>query len=569
MFNLTCPFCNFNGKNLTSLSTHTAMKHQCNGESLYEIKLGQRPDCSCGCGEKTEFISIHNGYRKTKKGHLDPEMLLTRGKNISKTLQDNPKIISEQTKIKISESRKEGFKNGTIKNWSDKSINPDSKIWSKGKTKDNDSRLADLGKKSSITLKEKFAKGELKIWCEGKTLDTDYRLKEISQKLKQKYKNGEFNLWQNSDRKFEISKKISEKHRLKNDILLFRLEERKDEFNIVSDISEYENNAKQLIYNCNVCNNIQNMSFQSFERGRLCDYCYGGKISKAHKEIFDFIKLYLNEEILLNNRSILSPYELDIYVPNKNFGIEYNGLYWHSSAKKTSDFQPKRHSIKQKLAQSLNIKLLQIFEDEWINKREIVESLILHRLNLSENKIGARKCDIKIIEDKNIINDFFNKNHIDGSIKNWNINFSLIKNNEIVASLILRKPQSKKYKNHYEIARFATKLNSSIPGGLSKLVYNAKKWCFEQNNCEGIITYLDQRLGSVNTYEKAGFKKIDETPPSFWWVSLSKMKRYNRQIFKATSNKTEKEVAEENKVHKIYGCNNSIFILKNNVSFLN
>jgi hypothetical protein len=133
----------------------------------------------------------------------------------------------------------------------------------------------------------------------------------------------------------------------------------------------------------------------------------------------------------------------------------------------------------------------------------------------------------------------------------------------VISSLILRKPQSKKYKNYFEVARFATKLNTSVPGGLSKLIHNAKKWCFEQNNCEAILTYLDQRLGAINTYEKVGFLKVDETAPSFWWVSLNKMKRYNRQTFKATKDKTEKEIALENKVHKIYGCNNSIFIIKN------
>jgi L,D-peptidoglycan transpeptidase YkuD (ErfK/YbiS/YcfS/YnhG family) len=65
----------------------------------------------------------------------------------------------------------------------------------------------------------------------------------------------------------------------------------------------------------------------------------------------------------------------------------------------------------------------------------------------------------------------------------------------------------------------------------------------------------------VDTYENAGFIKIGETLPSFWWVSLQKIKRYNRQQFKATKDKSEEEVAEENKVYKIHGCNNSIFLL--------
>jgi len=52
--------------------------------------------------------------------------------------------------------------------------------------------------------------------------------------------------------------------------------------------------------------------------------------SKGELEIYNFVKLLLpNEEVISNIRSVISPKELDIYIPFKKFAIEYNGLYWH------------------------------------------------------------------------------------------------------------------------------------------------------------------------------------------------------------------------------------------------
>ena len=39
----------------------------------------------------------------------------------------------------------------------------------------------------------------------------------------------------------------------------------------------------------------------------------------------------IDDNIILNNRDIISPNELDIYVPSRNIAFEYDGLYWHSN----------------------------------------------------------------------------------------------------------------------------------------------------------------------------------------------------------------------------------------------
>ena len=48
--------------------------------------------------------------------------------------------------------------------------------------------------------------------------------------------------------------------------------------------------------------------------------------------MLDVIKSLYSGEIVENCRNIIKPYELDIYIPKKKIAIEYNGIYWHSTA---------------------------------------------------------------------------------------------------------------------------------------------------------------------------------------------------------------------------------------------
>ena len=110
--------------------------------------------------------------------------------------------------------------------------------------------------------------------------------------------------------------------------------------------------------------------------------------SISEKEISDFIKSICNYEILENDRNIISPKELDIYIPQKNLAIEFDGLYFHSTKfGKDSDY----HLGKTLACEEKGIRLIHIFEDEWLFKRQIVESIIKSALGIYKQKIFARK----------------------------------------------------------------------------------------------------------------------------------------------------------------------------------
>lgn len=119
---------------------------------------------------------------------------------------------------------------------------------------------------------------------------------------------------------------------------------------------------------------------------------FAGKIklgyvkSKAESEIVKFIKTFYNGSIYTNTHKIIPPKELDIYFPELNKAIEYNGTYWHADPRffNKSDlvrtvpvYEIWEHDKeKQILCETNNIKLLTIWEYDYNNKyEEILEEI--------------------------------------------------------------------------------------------------------------------------------------------------------------------------------------------------
>jgi len=144
----------------------------------------------------------------------------------------------------------------------------------------------------------------------------------------------------------------------------------------------------------------------------LCVICnpIGNKYSGMENELFNFIQENYDGNIIRNSR--IENKELDIYLPEINLAFEFNGLYWHSEIYKDKNY----HKDKTELCNKNNIRLYHIWEDDWLYKKDIVKSMILNKLGKSKNKIFARKCVIKVIDDNKKIKDFLDNNHIQGFV---------------------------------------------------------------------------------------------------------------------------------------------------------
>ena len=277
-----------------------------------------------------------------------------------------------------------------------------------------------------------------------------------------------------------------------------------------------------IIYTCPKCHKESEISLQfinlRINRYNLdiCLHCIPYKTSSGQQlELSNWIRS-LNKKIEKNYK-LKNNKELDIYIPDKNLGIEFNGLYWHSEIFKNRNY----HLEKLKQANKENIQLLNIWEDDWICKKNIVKSIIKSKLGLS-NKIHGRQTIIRNVNSKDTRN-FLDQNHLQGFVPS-SIKLGLFYNNELVSLMTFGK-RNINNKTQYELLRFANKLNYTVIGGVSKLF----KYFLDNYNINNLISYVNRDITTSNLYEKLGFNLIGETSPGYWW--FKNKTKYNRIKF--------------------------------------
>ncbi len=324
-----------------------------------------------------------------------------------------------------------------------------------------------------------------------------------------------------------------------------------------------------LNFNCKKCNTTFSiLPYQFYYRLNsnlsICTNCYPISDNSSIKqiEIFNFINENYNGCIIQNDRTIVSPYEIDVYLPDLNIGFEFNGIFWHSDKFKDDNY----HYKKNKMAIDNGIKLYTIWEDDWNIKRDICKSFILNKLSKSI-KIGARKTEIrnvKYLESKK----FLDENHLQGDVKS-SIRLGLFYKNELVSLMTfskLRLPLNRKMvKNNdvYELTRFCSKLNMVIVGGSSKLL----KHFISEYNPKEIQTYSDNLISDGNLYKNLGFSYIHESKPGYWYlINGIRQHRFNWRKQKLVSmgydvNKSEREIMLELGFYRIYNAGNKKWIM--------
>ena len=95
-------------------------------------------------------------------------------------------------------------------------------------------------------------------------------------------------------------------------------------------IEDYVNTHTKILHKHTTCGNIYPVTPNKFLYGRRCPVCANNGVSAPETEISEYIEEIYDGEILKNDRTLLNTKELDIYLPDENIAIEYDGLYWHS-----------------------------------------------------------------------------------------------------------------------------------------------------------------------------------------------------------------------------------------------
>ena len=155
------------------------------------------------------------------------------------------------------------------------------------------------------------------------------------------------------------------------------------EYIIIS--NKYKNNKDLLEVKHNKCGRIWKTSYNNLTSTlNHCPYCSRIRNkSEIENELFNFISEFYTGKILTNTRVLLeSGKELDIYLSDIKLAIEFDGLYWHSDKFLDKNY----HLRKTKECEEKGIHLIHIFEDEWINKKDIVKDKIIKLIYLLENE---------------------------------------------------------------------------------------------------------------------------------------------------------------------------------------
>ena len=328
---------------------------------------------------------------------------------------------------------------------------------------------------------------------------------------------------------------------------------------------KYGNNFNYK-WKCLQCGNEFNSFINPswFKQGQVksyarCEHCYPylSGYSFEEKDVIDFLKQIYQGEIIENSRKIISPYELDIFIPEKKLAIEFNGIYWHSTEKLPSNY----HLNKTELCEKQGIQLIHIFENEWLSKNDICKSRIANLLGIYSKKLYARNGIIQVLTN-NEANEFVQQNHIQGSV-NCKINLGLFIENELVSVMTFSKPRfSKKYE--YELVRFCSKLNYKVVGAAGKLL----KYFEENYKPKSLVSYADRRWSIGKLYLNLGFSLVEKTRPNYWYTkekfTLQSRVKFQKHKLKNIlpifdENLSEAENMRNNNYFKIFDSGNLVF----------
>lgn len=162
--------------------------------------------------------------------------------------------------------------------------------------------------------------------------------------------------------------------------------------------------------------------------------------------------------------------ELDFMIDSHSTAIEVNGLFWHSQPMDANYISKDYHQKKHIQANEAGITLLSFTEDQILEKFPIVESIITHKLGLTEKRIHARKCELRLISQKQA-DQFMNENHLNGSA-NGSTRYGLFHGETMVYAMIFG--GSRFNRGGIELIRAAALKFHHVPGGFGKILKKFK-----------------------------------------------------------------------------------------------
>ena len=267
-----------------------------------------------------------------------------------------------------------------------------------------------------------------------------------------------------------------------------------------------------------------------------------------------------------NDRLVLDGKEIDIWIPEKNIGIEVNPAGTHSVDSNVGVSDKDYHQKKSLLAVSKGIALIHMYDEDFCDgeKYNKIMDLICMEPSVA---VGARKCDLKPL-DRSEANRFLDRYHLQGGEKASGVRYGLFYGDDVVA--VMTAGKSRFAKADLEILRYCVHPKYAVSGGFMRLFTAVLSG---MDDGMSIVSYMDlnKRFRSESIYEKAGFSYDGLTPPDYVWVGSKGdiLKRYDTMKKKLMeqgypADKSEKEIMFSRHYLRVFGAGSVRYVYTKN-----
>ena len=258
------------------------------------------------------------------------------------------------------------------------------------------------------------------------------------------------------------------------------------------------------------------------KQGAGCPRC---NINSKEEFLINLFKEY-NINYLYRDRNLIKPLEIDILVPGFNFGIEHNGLAFHSFGKNSwgaldnyHSLDKRRHLDKTIKVEEQGFQLFHIREDHLLNplKKDIWKSVLLNKCSIS-HKIHARKLQVvSLCNHQEFTKTFLEENHLQGNCPS-SIKLGLQDPKTGVIYSIMTFGKSRFDKNiEYELLRFCNLKYHNVRGAASKLMSAFEKYY----KPDSIVSYANRDWSKGNLYRAIGFVYSHTAEPNYIYTDFN------------------------------------------------
>ena len=270
------------------------------------------------------------------------------------------------------------------------------------------------------------------------------------------------------------------------------------------------------------------------------------EFSPAH-DLYRFIQsLAADAEMEVPMGSVLSSltvkFRFDIWVPSQRIAVEYHGLYWHQEDRRgLEDYE------KYTLCSAHGIRLIQIYEDEWRDRRSVMEDF-LRRLLLPACKGKRIQPVFDVLENTTSISrKFLNQYHYLGAASGeLTVTAQHPSDHSLVGCWVFQRRDAKTALWHRACWNHRYRAWNPHSAALRLAVPALRERGYEK-----IVSFSDNRFHNGELYQRLGFILEANVKPNYYYVN-SKGRRLSKYALRVPAGTDERATAQQRGWYRLW-----------------